>query len=79
MDKCNEYTLKVSKEDFEYISMHKNLLLGAIGRDVPLYIVEDINLMKNQCLIETELKVINCSLDVQLNNLIMDLRLIAGI
>jgi flagellar assembly protein FliH len=79
MDKCNEYTLKVSKEDFEYISMRKNLLLGAIGREVPLYIVEDINLKKNQCLIETELKVINCSLDVQLNNLIMDLKLIAGI
>jgi flagellar assembly protein FliH len=79
MDKCNEYTLKVSKEDFEYITMRKNQLLGAIGRDVPLYIVEDINLKKNQCLIETELKVINCSLDVQLNNLIMDLKLIAGI
>jgi flagellar assembly protein FliH len=79
MDKCNEYTLKVSKEDFEYISMRKNLLLGAIGKEVPLYIVEDINLKKNQCLIETELKVINCSLDVQLNNLITDLKLIAGI
>jgi flagellar assembly protein FliH len=79
MDKCNEYTLKVSKEDFEYITMRKNQLLGAIGRDVPLYIVEDINLKKNQCLIETELKVINCSLDVQLSNLIMDLKLIAGI
>ncbi len=79
MDKSNEYTLKVSKDDFEYISMRKNLLLGAIGREVPLYIVEDANLEKNQCLIETELKVINCSLDVQLNNLIMDLKLIAGI
>ena len=79
MDKCNEYTLKVSKEDYEYISMRKNLLLGAIGREVPLYIVEDLSLKKNQCLVETELKVINCSLDVQLNNLIMDLKLIAGI
>ncbi len=79
MDKSNEYTLKVSKEDFEYISMRKNLLMGAIGREVPLYIVEDLNLKKNQCLIETELKVINCSLDVQLDNLIMDLKLIAGI
>jgi flagellar assembly protein FliH len=79
IDKCDEYTIKVSKDDFEYISMRKNLLLGAIGREVPLYIVEDINLKKNQCFIETELKVINCSLDIQLNNLIMDLKLIAGI
>jgi flagellar assembly protein FliH len=79
MDKCNEYTIKVSKEDFEYLSMRKNLLLGAIGREVSIYIEEDANLKKNQCLIETELKVINCSLDVQLDNLIMDLKLIAGI
>ena len=79
MDKSDEYTIRVSKEDYEYISMRKNLLLGALGRDVSLYITEDINLNKNQCLIETELKVINCSLDVQLNNLITDLKLIGGI
>ena len=79
MDKSDEYTIRVSKEDFEYISMRKNLLLGAIGRDVPLYINEDSSLKKNQCLIETEFTVINCSLDVQLNNLMTDLKLIGGI
>lgn len=79
MDKSDEYTIKVSKDDYEYISMRKNLLLGAIGREVPLYITEDSNLRKNQCLIETELRVINCSLDVQLNNLLTDLKLISGI
>ncbi len=79
LEKCDEYTVRVSKEDFEFVSMRKNLLLAAIGREVPLYIVEDINLKKNQCLVETEYKVINCSLDVQLNNLIQDLKLIAGI
>lgn len=79
MDKYDEYTIRVSKEDFEYISMRKNLLLGAIGREVPLYITEDPGLRRNQCLIETELKVINCSLDIQLNNLITDLKLIGRI
>ena len=79
MDKSNEYTIRFSKEDYEYISMRKNLLLGAIGREVELYISEDLSFKKNQCLIETELKVINCSLDVQLNNLITDLKLIGSI
>lgn len=79
MDKSDEYTIRVSREDFEFVSMRKNLLLGAIGREVPLYITEDPYLKKNQCLIETDLKVINCSLDIQLNNLIMDLKLIGGI
>jgi len=79
MDKSNEYTIKVSREDYEYISMRKNILLAAIGREVPLYIDEDLNLKKNQCLIETELRVIDCSLDIQLNNLITDLKLIGSI
>lgn len=79
IDKNDEYTIRISKEDFEYVSVRRNLLLSAIGREVPLYIIEDSNLKKNQCLIETELKVINCSLDIQLNNLISDLKLISGI
>jgi flagellar assembly protein FliH len=79
MDKSDEYTIRVSKEDYDYVSTRKNLLLSAIGREVPLYIIEDTTLMKNKCLIETELRVIDCSLDVQLNNLILDLKLISGI
>jgi flagellar assembly protein FliH len=79
MEKCDEYTVRVSKEDYEFVSMRKNLLMAAVAREVPLFIVEDLNLKKNQCLVETEYKVINCSLDVQLNNLILDLKLIAGI
>jgi flagellar assembly protein FliH len=78
-DKLDEYTIRVSKEDYEYISTRKNLLLGAIGREVPLYITEDSNLKKNMCFIETELRMIDCSLDVQLNNLLMDLKLIGSI
>lgn len=79
MDKCDEYTIRVSKEDFEYVSMRKNLLISAIGREVPLYITDDPSLKKNHCLIETEQKVINCSLDVQLKNLLTDLKLIGSI
>lgn len=79
MDKSNEYTIRVSKDDYEFVSMRKNLLLGAIGREVPMFITEDPYLSKNHCLIETDQKVINCSLDIQLSNLITDLKLIGGI
>lgn len=79
MDKCEEYTIRVSKDDYEYVSTRKNLLLDAIGREVPLYITEDASLKRNQCLIETEMKVIDCSLDVQLNNLITDIKLIDSV
>lgn len=79
IDKSSEYTVKVSKEDFDYVTVHKNQILNAIGREVPLFITEDPSLNKNQCLIETEFKVINCSLDVQLSNLITDLKLMGDI
>lgn len=79
MDKSNEYTIRVSKDDYEYIASRKDLLMGAVGRDIELYVTEDPSLEKNQCLIETELRVINCSLDVQLNNLQSDLKLLGGI
>lgn len=79
LDKCNEYNIKVSGEDYEYVSLRKELLQHAIGREVTIYITEDASLHKNQCMIETETKIINCSLDIQLNNLITDIKLIGGI
>ena len=79
INKSEQYILRVSKEDYESISMRRNLLLDALGREVPFSITEDKSLVKNQCFIETDSKIINCSLDVQLNNLITDLKLIGGI
>ena len=79
MDKSDEYTVRVSKEDYEYVSMKKAHLLSAIGREVALFVTEDANLNKNQCIIETDQKIINCSLDVQLGNLITDLKLLSGV
>lgn len=79
LDKSNSYTVKVSKEDFENVSARKDVLLETVGNDSSLNITEDFSLTKNQCLIETDSKVINCSLDVQLSNLITDLKLISGI
>ncbi len=77
MEKAEEYTLRVSKENYEAVSLQMDLLLEAIGREAALRIQVDPMLGKNQCLVETQGKVINCSLDVQLNNLITDLRLMA--
>jgi flagellar assembly protein FliH len=79
MDKLNEYTIRVSPVDYEYVSERKNLLHSAIGREASIDIVEDTGFIKNQCLIETDLKVIDCSLDVQLKNLITDLKLLGGV
>ncbi len=76
MDKCGEYTIRVSREDYDYMMDQKDRLLSAIDREAELKIKADDDLKKNQCLIETEQKIIDCSLDVQQNNLITDLKML---
>jgi flagellar assembly protein FliH len=79
LDNCSGFTLRVSKEDYDYLTEKRDLLLSRIGRNVTLEIREDAVLKKNQCLIETDIKVIDCSLDVQLKNLITDLKMLSQI
>lgn len=74
----NSYIVKVSREDYEFVNSKKAELLWQLKEGVELEIVEDQLLSKTQCLIETDSRVIDCSLDVQLKNLIGDLKLLAG-
>lgn len=79
MDKAKEFSIRVSKEDYEYVASKKDYIMDAIGSEAKIFVTEDVSLKKNQCLIETELQAINCSLDIQLKNLIRDLKLIGNI
>ena len=76
LDKADSYTIRVGREDYELVTGKKDYLAGLTGRDISLLIQEDPGLKKNQCLIETELKVIDCSLDVQLTKLVSELKLL---
>lgn len=76
-DSLDNYTILISREDFDILSSKKEYIEGIIGKEIQ--IVVDAQLTKNQCLIETDNKVINCSLDVQLNNLITDLKLLSSV
>ncbi len=76
-DSIEDYTIRVSREDADVVSSKKDYIEGVIGRNIQ--IIADSQLTKNQCLIETESKVIDCSLDVQLNNLITDIKLLSSI
>jgi flagellar assembly protein FliH len=75
-DSKDDYTIRVSREDEDVISSKKEYIERIIGRDIQ--IMMDPLLVKNQCLIETESKLIDCSLDVQLNSLITDLKLLSS-
>ena len=68
--------IRVSKEDIGFVTMQKSKLLGGLN-EVTAEIVEDATLQKNECLIETEGGIFDCSLDVELEALSKKLKLLS--
>ena len=72
------FQIRVSKEDYTYISTKKAGLLEAAGAgEAELEILEDPNLSRNGCIIRTENGIMDCSLQTQLEELNKKLRLLA--
>lgn len=78
MEGSSEYLIHVSKEDLPYVSMQKEALVVAGGVvNAHFDIIEDLTLNKNQCLIETENGIFDCSLGVELKELKKQLLLLS--
>lgn len=76
LEKPKQINLRISKEDMANVSMHKAQLKEAAEGVDEFDIVEDSSLAANQCIIETENKIIDCSLDVQLQSLRDQIRML---
>lgn len=73
----NNYIIKACKEDAEFLRENKDNILRNINRDINLEIVEDVSMHRNECLIDTDLGIYDCSLDIQLENLIRAIKILA--
>lgn len=72
------FQIRVSREDYTYISSKKAGLLEAAGAgEAQLEILEDPDLPKNGCVIRTENGILDCGLETQLEELSKKLRLLA--
>jgi len=76
-DNSKAYIIKVSKDDYEFVLSKKEQLSSFVSGDITMDIVGDKDLNKNQCLIVTDTRIIDCSLDVQLSNLIQDIKFLS--
>ena len=76
LDKTKNVTLRVSKNDMLRVSGQKEELKKCLSDGVEFDITEDESLRENQCIIETDQRIIDCSLDVQLQNLKDQIRMI---
>jgi len=77
-ESSKQFVIRVSKEDFPFVAEHKQMLCEKVPASSEIEIVKDATLIRNQCLIETDGGVFDCSLDVQLENLISDIRVLAS-
>ncbi len=68
--------IRVSEEDLKYVLEHKAELTEELSEKLVIEVLKDKNLKKNQCIIETIMGNIECSLDVQLKGISDELQLI---
>ena len=73
---CNEFRISVSKLDYEEVLCNIDEIKELTRSTAQITIVENPELMKNQCKIETDKNVIDCSIETKLENLIMALKLL---
>ena len=72
------FLIHVSKEDYSYVTMQKQQILAGTASGIgTVEIVEDMTLEKNECLIETDSGIFDCSLGTQLAGLKQKLMLLS--
>lgn len=78
IEASSNYIVHVSKEDYPYVSMQKKQLVDAVGnKNAALEVVEDASMRKNECMIEADSGIYDCSLDMQLGALRRELMLLS--
>lgn len=68
--------IRVSEQDLDFVLQNKSKLTEELSEKLTIEVLKDKNLQKNQCIIETIMGNIECSLDVQLKGITDELTLI---
>lgn len=76
-DGSRDYVIKVSPDDYKFLVNNQGKIYCAMSKEVNIDIVEDATLERNQCMIENNTGIFNCSLDIELNNLIKNIKLLS--
>lgn len=78
VEMSENYLIHVSEQDYSYVSMQKaQIIEDGCVKNATLEIVEDRTLGKNECLIETQDGIFDCSLSTQLSELKRKLQLLS--
>lgn len=69
-----EFTIHTSREDVAVVKANHDKILAMVPNAVSVEIIEDPTLTKNQCQIETDGGIFDCSLDIQMEKLIKSIK-----
>ena len=72
------FIIRASVEDAIFLRENKRSIEGATRDDIHIEIVSDPSMKRNECLIDTDTGVYDCSLDIQLENLINNIRILSA-
>jgi flagellar assembly protein FliH len=76
-EKNHEYTIKVSPADYDYVSANQGKISCHVDRGIDIEVLEEPSFEKNQCVIETDGAVFDCSLNVEMDNLIKKIKMLS--
>ena len=76
-EKSDEFVIKCSPQDYSYISENQGKIFCNMSKDITLDITTDETLGKNDCIIETDGAVFDCSLDKELVNLTKKIKMLS--
>lgn len=65
-----EFLIRVSSSDYKFMLDNREKINGVVSKQVQIEIVEDPTFRRGQCMIESDSGIYDCSLDIQLENLI---------
>ena len=69
-----EFRIHVAYSNYKFMMSHLDEIQERIGNDIDIEVVNDANLDTSGCFIETSFGVFDCGIDMELNNLVKDIR-----
>lgn len=77
INNSKEFLIRISKEDYPTVNKNKGNILEGVSNAVNVEIIEDVTMSKNQCIVETDGGVFDCSLDIQMDALIKAIKILS--
>ena len=76
IDVSKNYIIRACHEEAAFLKENRKKIVSGVS-DVSIEIVEDLSMKRGQCIIDTDVGVFDCSLDIQMEELMADIKMIS--